>query len=168
MQMSDRMRRWRTLTGLGALACALVACAPMPVAETAAPEAAAAMPIEPRNACELAQQRGAPSSGFARRRLASHSSHRPRPDSRLNRFATVQAGAGPTAQSCQSPGRARARERPAGPGLLVRPALSWPTHGQWRNLQPPGPHGCTPHAAVWHPGVCAKLTYRPRCGGAHQ
>lgn len=64
MQMSDRMRRWRTLTGLGALACALVACAPMPVAETAAPEAAAAMPIEPRNACELAQQRGAPSSRF--------------------------------------------------------------------------------------------------------
>ena len=64
MQMSDRMRRWRTLTGLGALACALVACAPMPVAEKAAPEGAAAMPIEPRNACELAQQRGAPSSRF--------------------------------------------------------------------------------------------------------
>mgnify|MGYP003530365074 FL=1 len=64
MQMSDRMRRWRTLTGLGALACALVACAPMPVTEKVAPEAAAEMSIEPRNACELAQQRGAPSSRF--------------------------------------------------------------------------------------------------------
>ena len=64
MQLSDQMRRWRDLMGMGALACALVACAPIPVAEKAAPETAARMPTEPRNACELAQQRGAPGSRF--------------------------------------------------------------------------------------------------------
>ena len=64
MQRSDWLSRWRTLTGLGALACALVACAPMPVTEKVAPEAAAEMSTEPRNACELAQQRGAPGSRF--------------------------------------------------------------------------------------------------------
>ncbi|WP_236748736.1 septal ring lytic transglycosylase RlpA family protein [Acidovorax carolinensis] len=64
MQLSDRMRRWRDLLGLGALACVLAACAPMPVADKAAPEVAPEMSAEPRNACELAQQRGAPRSRF--------------------------------------------------------------------------------------------------------
>jgi rare lipoprotein A len=64
MQLSDRMRRWRDLLGLGLLSCILAACAPMPVVEKVAPEVAPEISTEPRNACELAQQRGAPRSRF--------------------------------------------------------------------------------------------------------
>lgn len=64
MQLSDRMRRWCDLLGLGVLSCILAACAPMPVVEKVAPEVAPEISAEPRNACELAQQRGAPRSRF--------------------------------------------------------------------------------------------------------
>ena len=64
MQLSERMRRWRDLLGLGVIACVLAACAPMPVAEKVAPVAPTEVSAEPRNACELAQQRGAPRSRF--------------------------------------------------------------------------------------------------------
>ncbi|WP_232476473.1 MULTISPECIES: septal ring lytic transglycosylase RlpA family protein [unclassified Acidovorax] len=72
MQLSDRIRRWRDLLGPGVVACVLAACAPMPVPEKVAREAAPLVATEappeasaePRNACELAQQRGAPRSRF--------------------------------------------------------------------------------------------------------
>ena len=60
MQMSDRMRRWCALCGLGVLSGLLVACAPLPMVDNTAAEAAAPA----RNACELAQQSGAPRSRF--------------------------------------------------------------------------------------------------------
>lgn len=67
MQRTDKSVksvRWCQLLGLAALSWVLAACAPMPVADPGLPEAAAGMPTEARNACELAQQRGAPRSRF--------------------------------------------------------------------------------------------------------
>lgn len=67
MQRTDnrvKRVRWCQLIGLAAISGVLVACAPLHVAEKAPPEAAAAGPTEPRDACELAQQRGAPRSRF--------------------------------------------------------------------------------------------------------
>ncbi|WP_348682465.1 septal ring lytic transglycosylase RlpA family protein [Acidovorax soli] len=67
MQRTDKSVksvRWCPLLGVAALSWVLVACAPLPVADPGLPEAAAGMSTEPRNACELAQQRGASRSRF--------------------------------------------------------------------------------------------------------
>jgi rare lipoprotein A len=60
MQISDRIWRWCALWGLAALSGVLVACAPLPVADREAAEVSAPA----RNACERAQQSGAPRSRF--------------------------------------------------------------------------------------------------------